>query len=178
MQINQYIKLFLLTKATITRNWRGQAEAIVTHDWRGQKGAIVTRDWRGQNEAIVTRYCRGQKEAIVTRNWRGQKEAIVTRYCRGQGEAIVSRDCQGQTEANVTHECWGQLWNVTRSHGHWFAGDKTMFNHYKCETTARISALFCKVLGGQTCTSDILYINMNWPKALHMGQKVFQCLSC
>lgn len=117
-------------------------------------------------------------EAIVTRNWRGQKEAIVTRYCRGHGEAIVSRDCQGQTEANVTHECWGQLWNVTRSHGHWFAGDKTMFNHYKCETTARISALFCKVLGGQTCTSDILFINMNWPKALHMGQKVFQCLSC
>lgn len=137
MQINQYIKLFLLTKATITRNWRGQAEAIVTHDWRGQK------------------------------------EAIVTRYCRGQGEAIVSRDCQGQTEANVTHECWGQLWNVTRSHGHWFAGDKTMFNHYKCETTARISALFCKVLGGQTCTSDILFINMNWPKALSWVRKCF-----
>lgn len=25
-----------------------------------------------------------------------------------------------------------------------------MFNHYKCETTATISALFCKVLGGHT----------------------------
>lgn len=34
-----------------------------------------------------------------------------------------------------------------------------MFNHYKCETTATISALFCKVLGGHTCTSDILFIN-------------------